>query len=719
EIVKLDFLEPNAEESAEPVAEVAEEEVVEAAEEMIVEEPTAESEENAVAKTDLTQTLVFEDMAEQIESELQPVAEIAKELQTVALTEGSQEVREDFVEQNTKEPAAETDQEVVSEVIVEEKIEEEAIAEQAEEIKLESLTEQPVEVTSEIEEEVVAEEATEEPVAEIEEVIAESIEQASSDLERTPSEETPAAAIGEEISAQQEEVDPVFEELIASLEKLEAQRVEEKEQRGNIVDYSHVFAQANERAIAMDTMQAAYLGHTINYDVRNITDFKSRFGGPFRTEDLPTVEDQKPPANETDIEKEIKSEDPVTVENTEQDLVKGEQILQPEQIVIPAVSEEKLSVNMAKEKKEPQAIPLHINISGLENADADIIENDGENIILSIKLSNKKSKMVVDDIKVERQIEEAKMTEDKSVKEENESTSGMPKFISLSGAPKFVAPEVPVVEGPRIIAGVPKFMGLPGTPKFAGGMIKSEEIVNEPAEAVVNEEVKEAVEDIAVESKVEEMEVAEIKAKEITVRPEPEATVEEPVAVIEAQSAEPMVQSLPYEPQVGTASPNYVKISGVPSFIEPPKEEIVEIEEAVSEITQDPEVESVFTIPVETFDNPVDFMTANGLELPKIPQVNQNMGATAQYTKQELGLDNEDQQAPGASQEMGIFCNEQEEYYRSQYYFLKTQVDFYEKQMGYYQKQLSVSESQLQFYAQQADMYLKQADFYRVKKKED
>lgn len=264
-------------------------------------------------------------------------------------------------------------------------------------------------------------------------------------------------------------------------------------------------------------------------------------------------------------------------------------------------------------------------------------------------------------------------------------------------------------------------MGIPGTPKFAGGMIKSEEMVNEPAEDVVNKEAKDVVEDIAVESKVEEMEVAKIKEEEIAVQPESvvETTVEEPVAIMEAQSAEPMAQSIPYEPQVGTASPNFVKISGVPSFIEPPKEEIVEIEETVSEMTQDPEIESVFTIPVETFDNQVDFMTANGLELPKIPQANQNMGATAQYTKQELGLDNKDQQAPGASQEMGIFCNEQEEYYRSQYYFLKTQVDFYEKQMGYYQKQLSVSESQLQFYAQQADMYLKQADFYRVKKKED
>ncbi|MDO5063091.1 MAG: DMT family transporter, partial [Peptostreptococcaceae bacterium] len=78
EIVKLDFLEPNAEELVEPVAEVAEE-VVEAAEEMIAEEPVAESEEVEIVKLDFLEP--------NAEESVEPVAEVAEEVVTEAAEE--------------------------------------------------------------------------------------------------------------------------------------------------------------------------------------------------------------------------------------------------------------------------------------------------------------------------------------------------------------------------------------------------------------------------------------------------------------------------------------------------------------------------------------------------------------------------------------------------------------------------------------------------------
>ncbi|MDO4712172.1 MAG: hypothetical protein Q4A75_09355, partial [Peptostreptococcaceae bacterium] len=672
----------------------------------------------------------------------EPIEEVVAEETVVEpaaeITEEVEEVQPDLLEKQEESAAvaeiteAPTDpdktlvpddiSEQVSEAIAE--VEEEVAGPAAELVETDDRTEEvqaemiEEELPAEIEEvnaeteEVVAEESVVEPAAELAE--EDEVEEVKSELLEPQAEEKEgsSASVGQEVAeAQEEQIDSVLEDLIASLEKLDPKETLEREQRGNIVDYSHVFAQANERAVSMDMMQAAYLGHTINYDVSNITDFKSRFSTPFRTEELPRSEDPIRTNEE-------RSEDKAVIDaKVEQKAQEGKETLKAEQIMEPVSIKEEPLVTKGTKDDVSQALPLHINISGLEDADADIIENDGENIIVSIKLSKKKSKMSVEDVKVERQESDDKGPEKALVAEQNIS-SGMPKFISLPGVPKFVAMPAIETEAPKVIAGIPKFVGLSGMPKFAAPSIKAQESKEElPQENMIESRV-ETMEELQMKPEVVAETVETVKEAEV----KNEAAAVEPIALhpVEGPKVEAIVEELPYEPKVGTASPNFVKITGVPCFMEGPKEEVVIIEEPIDARPIDEEVESVFTIPVEATEPQLDFMTANGLKLPKVAQNKSDMGMTAQYTKEELGVGgSERSQTPGASQEMGIFCNEQEEYYRSQYYFLKTQVDFYERQKGYYQKQLSVSESQLEFYAQQADMYLKQADFYRVKKKED
>lgn len=328
---------------------------------------------------------------------------------------------------------------------------------------------------------------------------------------------------------------------------------------------------------------------------------------------------------------------------------------------------------------------------------------------------------------------------------EFKSSKGMPKYVSVSGMPKFV-PDPVAETAPKVIAGTPKFVSLSAVPKFISQVATLEESapLSSDISAVESsaENLNESVPTVEIPSENIEVQSIETKINPLPMGEHAEAIEPDPVSVREISEAALMeeilteelpqtdseekaesmeafmeevkaeaieeiqeekieempIRELAYEPKVGSASPKFMQLPGVPKFIKE-EEEVIE---------------SVFTEPTDASES-IDPMTEDEPQLSE--ETKKDLAATAQYTREELGLEREEDS--NESQEMGIFCNEQEEYYRSQYYFLKSQVDFYKRQKGYYQKQLSVSENQLEFYAQQAEMYLQQADFYRTKKDED
>ena len=143
-----------------------------------------------------------------------------------------------------------------------------------------------------------------------------------------------------------------------------------------------------------------------------------------------------------------------------------------------------------------------------------------------------------------------------------------------------------------------------------------------------------------------------------------------------------------------------------------------EIQEPVIEAVQESEQSSEDEFAELENQISIDNYIAEEVEIESAP-INEFDPAAEMIELEEEFLTASGESAEQASVEMDIFCNQQEEYHKSQYYFLKTQIDFYKKQMGYYQKQLSVTEGQLDFYTQQADMYLKQAEFYKVQRDDE
>lgn len=458
-----------------------------------------------------------------------------------------------------------------------------------------------------------------------------------------------------------------------------------------------------------------------------------------------------------------------------------------------------------------EKVPVRINIDGLGETEA-FVDSESDSIVVNIKLSNDKSKYIVDNVVVEK----------KSAEEPQEPISEMPKEVVQETPKEFVAetptyrpvavpvsepapqptvmtapvtpfvtpmvakadlsiaPEItksettvvetPVMEEPLASNVVP--MDTPMTaeeleqtrefviaPEILAAMEamaekeKSQEIVeetqseetifshwldllneddeNEIADSMTNDEEPQAIiEDSLVAQAAEELpqepaaQVApvEVSAPEMTV-----VEMQEPVAEIQAiEIPEPATTSVEMEESVAQVQP--IEIT---SEMEEPAAEVVEempepvVEEPMIEEIQEPvieasESEQAMENEFAELENQIsiDNYIAEGVEVESAP-INEFDPAAEMIELEEEFLNASGESAEQASVEMDIFCNQQEEYHKSQYYFLKTQIDFYKKQMGYYQKQLSVTEGQLDFYTQQADMYLKQAEFYKVQRDDE
>ncbi len=483
-----------------------------------------------------------------------------------------------------------------------------------------------------------------------------------------------------------------------------------------------------------------------------------------------------------------------------------------------------MNKELVEENQGPkeEKVPVRINIDGLGETEA-FVDSESDSIVVNIKLSNDKSKYIVDNVVVEK----------KPAEESQEQVSEMPKEIVQETPKEFVAETptyhpvaVPVSEP----APQPTVMSTPVTPIVTPMVAKADlsvapeitkletpvaqtqassnvipmdtpmtaEELEQTREFVIAPEILAAMEAMAEKEKTQEV-VSEEQSEETIfshwldlLNEEDENEIadsmtndEESRMVIEDSLVEQAMEELPQEPEnqinsveIPKAEMTTVEIAEPVAEMQPieiaseieesvaknseempemiveepiaevqPIEIASEIEESVAENSEEmPEMiaeESITEVqPVEETEEPVketaqtseqssedefaelenqisiDNYIAEGVEVESAP-INEFDPATEMIELEEEFLTASGESAEQASVEMDIFCNQQEEYHKSQYYFLKTQIDFYKKQMGYYQKQLSVTEGQLDFYTQQADMYLKQAEFYKVQRDDE
>lgn len=491
------------------------------------------------------------------------------------------------------------------------------------------------------------------------------------------------------------------------------------------------------------------------------------------------------------------------------------------EIVADEIGGEVDEMNIALKNKEAveeiqgpkeEKVPVRIHIDGLGETEA-FVDSESDSIVVNIKLSDDKSKYIVDNVVVEK----------KSTEEPQEQVSEMPKEIVKETQEELVA-ETPTYHPAAVTepAPQPTVMSIPVTPivtpmvakvdlseapeiekletvsvaenQNSSNVIpmdtpmtaeeleqtrefviapeilaameamaekeKSQEIIskeqseetifshwldllneddeNEIVDSMTNDEEPQAViEDSLVAQAMEELAqelVAKVQSVEIPESVMTTVEMEEPIAEIQPIEIEKtQMASVEIEESIAEVQP--IEIT---SEMEEPVAEISEempkmigeepeaVAEMMKEEIQEPVIEAVQESEQSSQDEfaelenqiSIDNYIAEEVEIESAP-INEFDPAAQMIELEEEFLTASGESAEQASMEMDIFCNQQEEYHKSQYYFLKTQIDFYKKQMGYYQKQLSVTEGQLDFYTQQADMYLKQAEFYKVQRDDE